>query len=90
MLIGWDWKVDDNLKSDLENYVRQNLKRSEILDYMKRDYVQYKWSLATLDRRLRFFDIRYIAYDVPLETVADAVQKELDGPGQGSCLVTGP
>ena len=48
-----DWKVDDILKSDLENYVRQNLKRSEILDYMKRDYVQYKWSLATLDRRLR-------------------------------------
>ena len=76
-----DWKVDDILKSDLENYVRQNLKRSEILDYMKRDYVQYKWSLATLDRCLRFFDIRYIDYDVPLETVADAVQKELDGPG---------
>jgi hypothetical protein len=49
---------------------------------MKRDYVQYNWSLATLDRRLRFFDIRYIDYDVQLETVACAVQTDLQGTGK--------
>jgi hypothetical protein len=63
-----DCKSDYVLKADLANYVRQNLKRSEILDFMKQDYVQYNWSLATLNRRLRFFDIRYIDYDVQLIT----------------------
>ena len=77
-----DWKSDYVLKADLANYVRQNLKRSEILDFMKQDYVQYNWSLATLNRRLQFFDIRYIDYNVQLETVACAVQKELQGPGK--------
>ena len=31
------WKDDEELKADLEQYVRQNLKRSEILDFVKRD-----------------------------------------------------
>ena len=28
------WKDDEELKADLEQYVRQNLKRSEILDFV--------------------------------------------------------
>lgn len=40
------------------------------------------WSLPTLDRRLRFFDISYIDYGVPLQTISDAVQTELEGPGK--------
>ena len=44
------WKDDEELKADLEQYVRQNLKRSEILDLVKRDFPEYAWSIATLDR----------------------------------------
>ena len=49
---------------------------------MQRDFPQYTWSLPTLDRRLRHFVIFYINYDTPLAAVSDALQKELEGPGQ--------
>ena len=70
------------MEQDLKTYVSQNLKRSEVLDFMQRDFPQYNWSLATLDRRLRHFGIHYIYYDTPLAVVSDAVQKELEGPGR--------
>ena len=77
-----EWKEDNQMENDLKTYVSQNLKRSEVLDFMQRDFPQYEWSLATLDRRLRHFGIHYIDYDTPLTVVADAVQKELEGPGR--------
>ena len=55
-----DWENDDDLKSVLERYVIQNLSRREILDFVRRDFPQYAWSLGTLSRRLAFFDIKYI------------------------------
>ena len=73
---------DTQLQDSLANYVRQNLKRSEIMDFVQRDYAHYKWSIATLDGRLRFFGISYIDYGVPLQTISNAVQKELEGPGK--------
>ena len=76
------WKDDDELKADLEQYVRQNLKRSEILDFVKRDFPEYAWSIATLDRRLRQFGIRYIDYTTSIGAVSEAVQQELNGPGK--------
>ena len=30
---------------DMERYVRQDLRRKEILDFLKKDYSQYSWSL---------------------------------------------
>ena len=77
-----EWKEDTQLHDSLANYVRQNLKRSEIMDFVQRDYAHYKWSIATLDGRLRFFGISYIDYGVPLQTISNAVQKELEGPGK--------
>ena len=47
----------------LKKYVRQNIQKREILDYVKPDYRDYPWSMATLGRRLRYFDIKYIYYD---------------------------
>ena len=44
-----DWKYDQTLKDDLEKYSRGNLQRKEILDFMKREYGEYAWSLRTLD-----------------------------------------
>ena len=49
---------------------------------MHRDYPSYNWSIATLDRRLRFFDIFYTDDDTSVETVKEAVKKEIDGPGK--------
>ena len=43
------WYEDQNMKEDLKRYVQQNLKRKEILDFMKRDYAMYcgkKWPLT--------------------------------------------
>ena len=79
-----DWKASEKLRNDLEKYVRENIKKCEILDYVKRDYPDCPWSMATLSRRLRYFDIKYINYETPLNAVTDAVSKELNRPGR--CL----
>ena len=75
------WREDMNLKIEMENYVREGLQRSEILSFLERNLPHYKWSIRSLDRRLRFFEIFYNDKNVPVEDVVDAVQKELDGPG---------
>ena len=76
------WKDDESLVKDLRNYVSKNFHRSEILDFMCRDYPSYNWSIATLDRHLRFFDMFYIDDDTSVETVKEAVKKEINGPGK--------
>ncbi|XP_066912421.1 uncharacterized protein [Clytia hemisphaerica] len=77
-----DWLYDNKLESDLNTYVNQKLKRTEILDFVKRDFPQYPWSLRTLDRRLRAFGIRYIDSDVSIDDVREVVGLELAGPGR--------
>lgn len=77
-----DWENDEALRSDLEKYVRQNLRRNEILDFIKLEYPMYAWSLRSLGRRLQFFDITYTDYEVNLAEVKKAVKKELQGPGK--------
>ena len=76
-----EWKEDEELKVDLKKYVLRNLKRREILDFMKRDYPQYAWSLGTLSRRLKHFDISYINYDLTVQEVEEVVREEQNGPG---------
>ena len=54
------WKEDDNFKRRHDNkLVQQGLQRIEALDVLKRNFPQYPWSIRTLDRRLRHFDIFY-------------------------------
>ena len=77
-----DWEDDENLKDDLERFVVENFRRKEVLDFVKRDYPQYAWSLGTLDRRLAHFGIKYINYDVDIDQVEAAVREEINGPGQ--------
>ncbi len=76
------WKDDEKLKKDLDQYVRENLKRSEILDFVKRDFPEHAGSIATLDRRLRHFEIRYIDYNTSVEAISAAASQELNGPGK--------
>ena len=77
-----DWEDDEQLKSDLQRYVKQNLRRREILDFVRRDFPEYAWSLGTLSRRLAFFGIQYIKYNTDIEEVETAVCEEIEGPGQ--------
>ena len=46
-----EWKEDNQLENDLRKYVSQNFKRSEILDFVQRDFAEYTWSTATLGGR---------------------------------------
>ena len=64
------WKDDLLLREDLAKYVRQLMKRAEILSFVRRDFPHYAWSTRTLD------DV-----NVSVEEVKDAVQEELEGPG---------
>ena len=41
-----------------------------------------KRSLSTVARRLRAFEINYINYDTDLDTVKNAFQTEVNGPGK--------
>lgn len=77
-----DWKEDHGLKSDLQKYVKEDLRRTEILDFVKRDFSQYAWSLSSLDRRMRHFEIYYTDNNVTVEQIRAAVEKEVDGPGK--------
>ena len=76
-----DWENDEEMRQDLEKYVRQNLKREEILDFTIADYLMYAWSIRSLSRRLQHFGIKYTDYETDLEDIKKSVKKELDGPG---------
>ena len=49
---------------------------------MRKDFSQYAWSIRTLDRRLRNFEVYYKDGTVSVEDVKEAVNKELEGPGK--------
>ncbi len=51
------WEDDESLEDALRSYMHQGLKRAEILSYMMKDFDKYRWSLRTLGRRLRHFEI---------------------------------
>ena len=42
-----DWINDVALEQDLRDCMRRNLKKKEILNFMKRDYEQYCWITTT-------------------------------------------
>ena len=71
-----------NFRLHLKKYVAENYKRKEIIDFVRRDFPNYSWSIPTLDRRLRHFGIFYINKETPLTDVVSAVEKELKGPGK--------
>ena len=77
----YGWQDDRNLQDDLQTYVKQNLRRKEILDFVEEKYPNYKWSLCILCRRLNHFGIKFIDYNTDLGSIEQAVRKEMDGPG---------
>ena len=77
-----DWKDDIDLKNDLAKFVRVNLRKLETLDFMRKDYPMYAWSLRSLARRMQYFGIQFTDHDVEVNEVDDAVKKEISGPGK--------
>ena len=75
-------KIFMQLKADLEKYVCQGMTIKEILDFMLRDFSSYQWSIRTLDRRLRYFEIYYNDSTVTVEDVRQPVKKEIEGSGE--------
>ena len=75
------WKGDEELKQDLEEYVKQNLKRKEILDFVSTKYPMYAWSFRTLCHRLHYLGIKYIEYEIEVDDLKESVRKEMNGPG---------
>jgi hypothetical protein len=76
------WLEDEQLKEDISKNIREGLQRAEIMDFLKRDLPQYAWSMRTLGRRIEAFNIKRIDRYVTVDQVKNAVQKELEGPGQ--------
>ena len=76
------WKEDLNLREKLKDYVTEGLRRKQILDFMLEDFDWYAWSIRTLDRLLRYFDIRYMDTDVAVDEVKKPVMREMKGPGR--------
>ena len=81
-----NWADDENLKHDLEEYVLNNFKKAKVLDFIRKEYPEYTWSLRTLDRRLRYFNISYIDYQ--MLTQLELLSKKRCA-GQVNCWATG-
>ena len=54
----------------------------EILDFMRKDYSMYAWSLRSLAHRMQYFGIQFTDYDVEVNDVEAAAEKEISGPGK--------
>ena len=52
----------------------------EILDFVKRDYRNYYWSIRTWNQRLTEFEIYYSNKTVLVENTENAVKVELEDP----------
>ncbi|XP_028412126.1 uncharacterized protein LOC114534852 [Dendronephthya gigantea] len=77
-----NWVEDEQLKEQMARHVREGYQRNEMLDFLRRDFPQYAWSIRTLDRRLSYFELKRTDRNVTVDQVKEAVQKELNGPGQ--------
>ena len=77
-----DWKDDAELEEKMRQFVMQNFRRCEMIDFLERDFLQYAWSMITLSRRMKHFGIKYIEYEIALEDVRAALRTENIGPGQ--------
>ena len=73
---------NSDLETDLRRYVSAGLERSEILDFMKRDYGFYSWSIRTLARTLQSYTIKYTDHQIGVDTIRAAVAQEIQGTGE--------
>ena len=70
-----EWESDGELQRELSKYVTKVLQRNKILSYRLQDFPRYSWSIRTLDRRMRYFNIFYHDKSVSLNAVKEAVKR---------------
>ena len=58
-----DWEDDNDLNNDPAKFVSLNLKTMEILDFLRKDYPMYAWSVRSRARRMQYFGIQFTDYD---------------------------
>ena len=68
-----NWIKDKHLENTLRALVGDNSNWTEVLDYMKRDFLEYPWSQRTLDRRVRYFNIYKTDKSISVEDVQRVV-----------------
>ena len=73
-----NWINDVALEQNLRDYVWRNLKRKDILDFMKGEYEQLEHSDIRWKASLSWYRHSYTS----LQTVQAVVQKELNGPSK--------
>ena len=82
-----DWKDSSELEITLNNLVKRNITRQEILSYLNRDFLDLakrgSWSLGTLDRALKHFNIHYIDRHIDFAVVKKIIEQEMAGAGSG-------
>ena len=76
------WKEDVLLEDALNQYNSQGIHRVEILSFVMRDFPLYRWSMQTLDRRLRYFTIYRTDPSVTVQQLQSANEEETTGPGK--------
>ena len=74
------WVHGNDLKEASSQYVQQGLQRCEILEFLGRDFPEYPWSIRSLERRLRHFEIYYNSNHIEIDDVMRVVENELRGP----------
>ena len=68
-----NWIKDKHLENTLRGLVGDNSNWTEVLDYMKSDFLEYPWSQRTLDRRVRYFNIYKTDKSISVEDVQRVV-----------------
>ena len=61
-----------------------NLKHKKIFCLVCRKFLDYEWSLRTLNRRFWHIEIFLINKDTRIDPVFEAVHAEVDGPGKNT------
>ena len=77
-----NWIKDKHLENTLRALVGDNSNWTEVLDYMKSDFLEYPWSQRTLDRRVRYFNIYKTDKSISVEDVQRVVIEQISGPGR--------
>ena len=80
-IINDGWKRDANLLDDLTKMIANRWQLKYVLLIVKRDYPLYAWSLITLKRRLKHFNLRMIDECITPGQIGEALAEELVNVG---------
>ena len=75
-IINDGWKTDANLLEDLTKIIANRWQLKYVLLFVKRNYITYAWSLITMKRRLKHFNLRMIDESITPGQLGEAVAEE--------------